>query len=122
MNERLKEVRLALGMTQTKFGETVNVKGNTITSYETGVRNPSDAIVALICERHNVNEHWLRTGEGEMFVKRTADEELSQEIGKILFAESSDFKKRFITALLRMDQSGWDALERLVDELKKDPD
>lgn len=122
MNERLKILRRALGLTQAEFGATINLKGNTITTYETGIREPSDAIIALICARHGVREAWLRNGEGEMFIKRSPDEELAIELGKILFAENADFKKRFITALLRLDDSGWKALERLVDELKKDPD
>ena len=36
MNERIKEVRKALGLTQQKFGERIGVKGNTIAQYELG--------------------------------------------------------------------------------------
>lgn len=56
-----------------------------------------------------------------MFVPCSPDEELSEALEKILLAEPSDFKKRFFTALLRMDDAGWKALEALVEALKNDP-
>ena len=67
MNERIKELRKSLGLTQLEFGEQVGVKANTIGNYEIGLRTPSDAVIRAICREFNVNENWLRTGEGEMF-------------------------------------------------------
>lgn len=68
MNERIKEIRKSKGLTQSEFGAKIGVKGNTITNYESGGRTPSDAIIVSICREFDVNEHWLRTGEGDMFV------------------------------------------------------
>lgn len=68
MNERIKAVRKEQKMTQTEFGAKIGLKGNTITNYESGARTPSDAIIVSICREFGVNEHWLRTGEGNMFV------------------------------------------------------
>lgn len=64
---RIKAVRKVNKMTQIEFGQKIGIKGNTVTNYETGLRNPSDAIIKSICREFNTNEHWLRTGEGEMF-------------------------------------------------------
>lgn len=122
MNERIKAIRLALSISQDEFGRRLGVTRGAITNIELNKVEPKPLFVDLICKEFRVNRHWLETGEGEMFIRRSPDEELSIELGKILFAESTDFKKRFITALLRLDDSGWKALERLVDELKKDPD
>ena len=68
MNERIKEIRKSKGLTQSEFGAQIGVKGTTITNYESGGRTPSDAIIVSICREFDVNEHWLRTGEGDMFV------------------------------------------------------
>ena len=68
MNKRLKELRKALNMTQTEFAERLGAKQSTIATYEIGRNVPSDPIVHSICVAFNVNETWLRTGEGEMFV------------------------------------------------------
>lgn len=54
-------------MTQVEFGEKIGIKGNTITNYENGLRSPSNAIITSICREFNINEEWLRTGQGEMY-------------------------------------------------------
>ena len=82
MQERIKEVRKSNGLTQAEFGEKIGVKGNTVTGYETGIRSPSDAIIVSICREFGVNEEWLRTGKGEMFLPKSR----GQEIGEIVKA------------------------------------
>lgn len=67
LKNRIKKIRKDVGLTQVKFGERIGVKGNTITNYENGLRNPTDAVILSICREFNINEKWLRTGEGEMF-------------------------------------------------------
>lgn len=69
LGERLKRLRKELGLTQSAFAERIGSVQNTVTGYESGRRNPSAPVVSLICREFNVNEHWLRTGEGEMFIK-----------------------------------------------------
>lgn len=71
MQNRIKKVRNYYKMTQTQFGGKLGLKGNTITSYETGVRVPTDSVIVSICREFNVNRTWLETGEGEMLVETT---------------------------------------------------
>lgn len=66
MNERIKKVRKALDLTQQEFAEHIGMKRNSIALIENG-RNTSDQTVFAICREFNVNEEWLRTGNGEMF-------------------------------------------------------
>lgn len=66
MKNRIKQIRKEKGLTQVEFGEKIGVKGNTVTNYETGLRKPTDAVILSICREFNINEEWLRTGEGEM--------------------------------------------------------
>ena len=116
MQNRIKEVRKHLKLTQTEFGERIGVKGNTITGYETGLRSPSDAVITSICREFNVSEKWLRTGDGDMFVKMSRDEELTRFFGEVSFG-NSDFKRRFISVLSRLDESEWELLEKMAQEL-----
>lgn len=67
IGDRIKKVRRDLNMTQTEFASRIGSVQNTVTGYENGRRNPSAPVIALICKEFNVNEEWLRTGEGEMF-------------------------------------------------------
>ena len=68
MNERIKEVRKALHLTQAAFAGRVGVKQQTIAMLEAGNSNPSEQLINGICREFRVSEDWLRTGEGEMFI------------------------------------------------------
>ena len=67
IGNRIKRVRRALDLTQTEFASRLGLTQNTVTRYETGDRNPSTAVLSLIIKAYDVNEEWLRNGEGEMF-------------------------------------------------------
>ena len=116
MNERIKQVRKAVGLKQAEFAEKIGIKPNTVTSYETGLRVPSDAIILSICREFGVNEIWLRTGEGEMFQKRSRDEELAAFFGDVLSGEP-DFRRRLISAMSSLSTQQWEALEQIANQL-----
>jgi len=67
MKERLRELRTYLGLTGEKFGEKIGLKKVVVSQMENGKSCITDRTVALVCREFNVNEKWLRTGEGEMF-------------------------------------------------------
>lgn len=69
MNQRLKELRKYLGLTQEAFAARIGVKRSTIGNYELNRNEPVDSVVSLVCREFHVNEVWLRTGEGEMFLE-----------------------------------------------------
>ena len=114
MNERLKKLRKALDLTQQEFADRIGSKRNTIAKYETDTNVPSSAVISLICREFSVNEDWLRTGQGEMFVEQTRDEQIATFIGKIQAGNDDSFKKRFISMLSALDESEWAVLEKMV--------
>lgn len=120
MTERIKALRKALSLTQQEMADRIGIKRNTIANYETGRNAPVDSVLALICREFNVNEQWLKTGKGEMFIKLSKDEEIATFVGKTLSGESDNFKKRFISMLAHLNETEWEVLERMVEELKKD--
>jgi Predicted transcriptional regulators len=104
VNKRIRKLRRELDLTQQKFGEQIGVKGNTITNYETGLRNPTDAVINNICKTFNVNEEWLRTGEGDMFVQQTMDDKIlnNDNLINILTSLSADDWKLLIHTAARL--------------------
>lgn len=68
MNERIRNLRKTLGLTMEKFGKYLGVGKTAISNIENGNRNVTDQMFKLICREFNVNENWLRTGNGEMFI------------------------------------------------------
>ena len=117
MNERIKELRKSLGLTQLEFGEQVGVKANTIGNYEIGLRTPSDAVIRAICREFNVNENWLRTGEGEMF--NPQDEKLAAFIGSLVADDSDPFKRCMVELLADLTPEEWKLLEKMAERLTK---
>lgn len=68
IGKRIRQLRKAEHLTQAEFGEQIGVKGNTVTGYENGTRRPSDSVLNYICLVFNVNQTWLRTGEGDTYI------------------------------------------------------
>ena len=120
MKDRIKEIRKSHNLTQSEFGERIGIKGNTVTSYETGLRVPSDAVVLSICREFGVNEIWLRTGEGEMFQQFSRDEEIAAFVGRVLSPKGLDIQRRFIAALSQLDEEDWLVLDKFIDLMQKD--
>lgn len=121
MKERLKEIRKSNpnGKTQETFANYLEISKENISSYESGRRNPSDAFIKLVCGKCNVNEDWLRTGNGEMFMSETKDEQISKMLADVMKSEDGNFKKKLISALAQLDKDGWDKLEEFVDMISK---
>lgn len=117
MGERIKELRKALGLTQQQFADKIKVKRNTVAQYEIGRNEPIETVISLICREFNVNENWLRTGEGEMFVTLTKEEELTDFLADLIKGERGDFARRLVSVLSRMTPDEWDMLERKAKEL-----
>lgn len=74
IGERIKVVRQNAGLTQTAFAARIGIKQPSLTAIERGDNNPSEQTVFVICREFRVNETWLRTGQGEMFVPSPEDE------------------------------------------------
>lgn len=122
MKDRIKKIRKELDLTQQEFADRIGIKRNTVASYETGKSNLSDGAVSLICREFNVNEEWLRTGKGEMFIEQTKDEQIAAFVGNILKDEDDSFKRRLISGLVALDDNGWEVLEKFLDSIQKEKD
>ena len=127
MKDRIKQSRKDLGLTQADFGEKIGVKGNTITTYETGARIPSEAVIHSICREFNVNEAWLRTGEGEMFRPKSRNEELFEFAAKAAEGDPNSIQAQLLAVMARLTTDQWEVLaqvaQEFVEETKKsDPE
>ena len=78
MNNRLKCIRKQFHLTQEEFADRIGIKRGAISNYEIGRNEPIDAVISLICREFNVNENWLRDGNGNMF-----DSEPTSELDNI---------------------------------------
>ena len=121
--DRLRELRKAVGLSQTKFGEKVGVGLGVIRNLEDGLTSPSTAFLDLICRTYGCSIIWLETGEDEMFRTPTRDEQITDFVGKTLFGDDdSDFAKQLLSILAALDDNGWKTLKAAAEVLKKAED
>ena len=123
IGERIEILRKDLSMSRRVFGERLGVSESVIVNIEYDrLKRPDqkESLYKLICKEFNVNEEWLRTGNGEMFIQLTRDQ-LITDFAADLIMENDTFKKRLVEALAKLDESEWDVLEKLAESLiKKD--
>jgi transcriptional regulator with XRE-family HTH domain len=110
MNERIKELRDALGITLEEFGSRLGVTRTAISRLERGNRGVTDQMAISICREFGVNERWLRTGEGEMFEQTRASvlDRLSTEY------DLSREQRSVIEAFLDLDPQERDVILKYV--------
>lgn len=115
MNERIKELRIALGLTLDKFGGRIGVKKAAVSRWENG-DNIADRMIMSICREFNVNEEWIRNGTGEMFVQQDKLQVIS-EFAADLIKEPDSVKTRLFEALAKLDHKDWLAIEIILDKI-----
>lgn len=117
MKERLKQLRKVLGLNQKAFGEPLHLSGNGISNYEQGARPLTDRTIADICRVYNVNEEWLREGNGEMFAAGdSVDSELSRLVAELI--NSDDYwLKNCIVKFLKLSPQSKETLKTFINDL-----
>lgn len=115
MKDRFKELRKELNVTQQEFADKLKISRNFVAQIEMGSKVPSDRTIDDVCREFNVNEEWLRTGNGDMFVPGIKDKQISAMLADVMKSGEDSFRHRLVSALARLDDDGWDKLEELID-------
>ena len=109
-------------LNKTKFAERINISQPYLSQLCMGAKNPSDRTITDICREFNVNEVWLRTGEGEPFQEESRQEQIMKFAAQTIKG-SDEFRKQFVSMLAKLDVEDWEALakifKKLADEAKK---
>ena len=105
LHERIKAVRKSLTskVSQTAFAEMLGTTRAAIAPYERGIVTPSDTFIQLLCAKFNIDEHWLRTGEGEMY-KNDLDAQVEAFAQKYVLTEEDREIMRYFFRLAPNDR------------------
>lgn len=124
MNERFKELRKALGLTQSEFGKILGLSTSGVSDIESGRRKVTEQHLIMLSnyKKKIINIEWLRTGDGEMFVKMDREAELMTWAGLVLGSVDDSFKKRFVKMLSELDDRDWETLEKIALKLHNKED
>lgn len=116
IKDRIKEIRKQKKLSQVAFGEKLGVSRDVINNIELGRVEPKELFIRHLCSEFNVNEHWLRTGEGDMYVVVSDDKKLAELLTDILASEDPRVK-RLASVLAKLDDKDLTALDAMVDAL-----
>lgn len=119
INDRIALLIKDLGITRSSFADRIRVSRPFVSELCSGVKQPSDRTIADIAREFGVSLAWLEDGEGEMYVKRSANEELGLLVANIMSDADDSFRKRFVTLLMALPPEDWGKIERFIDELQK---
>lgn len=129
IGKNLKTAREHLNLTQRTFAEGINFHYNYLCLVENGHRSLSDRAITTICQKYNINEHWLRTGEGNMFINNepkinTPEKSCDKDIEGMLEDKQQDltverFRRAVISVVANADTGELKVLQTLVSKVSK---
>lgn len=116
INSRIAAVINASGLTKTAFAERLKVSQQHISRLAKD-GTPSDRTIVDICREFGVSEHWLRTGEGEMFVRLSREEEITKFLMTVIRDPDSEFQRQLLATMANLEPAQWKLMEQMLDDL-----
>lgn len=118
MNERIKELRLKMGLSQEEFGDKLGITKQSISRIEKAQVKITESNILAICREFSVRREWLETGEGEMFQPTPMDlvDKLVAEY------DLGPVGRRFLEILVKLDEEDLEKVYRFMQAIVLDPD
>lgn len=117
INERFKEVRIKLNKTQAEFGEQCGLGRAVIANIENNRSPVTPLYIKVVVDNFDVNEEWLKTGKGAMFIQ-TKDDYISQLVRRY---NGDNLLKRVIEAFINLNDEERKAILKFIDNLDPEP-
>lgn len=112
MNERIKQLRLLLNLTQEEFGKKLGVTRSAISYIESGRSKVTEQMVIMICTTFNVRKSWLKTGTGDI-----TDEDITSYMNKLMAADDPE-KEKYALIALKLIVDEWDLINQNITLIK----
>lgn len=120
MKERLKELRKYLKISQEAFGKRLGVTKASVSRLENGSNGFTSQMIKSVCREFNVSEEWLRTGNGEMFVQLSQEDETAHIVQDMLGSNTGSFYNIILEiakSYKKLSPTSQKALDELADNL-----
>lgn len=114
IGERIRTIRKDAGLTLVSFGERIGITNQSLSAIETGKSNPSAQTILLVCREFNVNEDWLRTGEGEPYRQFSRKDAIAAYLGKISGGKVSPLEETLIEFMSLTSVEEWEELSKIL--------
>lgn len=113
MDNRVKQLRQFLNISQEEFGKRIGITKSSVSNFEKGTRNMSEQTMKSICREFNVSIAWLKEGIGDMFtdLPETILDQLVEEY------HLDDFDKDLIKKYLDLTDSEREVIKKYIKSL-----
>jgi transcriptional regulator with XRE-family HTH domain len=121
MAARFAFIRKKVAVKQAEFAEVLGISRPTVAGLEKGYANITERNIKAVCQAYNVNENWLKTGEGEMFNFPVDRIDLTNEDEKELirmFRRLTLETKKMILTIVRKFMNSSDMDEDIAAEIE----
>ena len=117
MNERIKKLRQALGLSQEDFGLRIGLRSKaSVSKIEKGINGTTEQTLQSICREFGASYLWLTTGEGPMFENGNDDAALHVMVDRIMASENERVKQVFKN-LGDFTEDDWRQVNYVLDKL-----
>lgn len=122
--KRLRELRKnELKLTQEEFSKSIGISRSNLGNIETAQISLTERNADYISLIYGINKEWLLNGTEPVFRELSKEEEIAAYLGDLISpSNTKDFQKRFIRALAKLDDDGWDVIEGLINNIAKKED
>lgn len=117
INTRIAEVIRGSGLTKTAFSKRIGLSQPFVSQLASGDAAPSDRTIVDICREFGVSEQWLRTGEGEMFLRLSREEEITKFLMTVIRDPDSEFQRQLLATMAKLEPAQWKLMEQMLDDL-----
>lgn len=117
ISSRISAVIMSSGLTKTAFSKKIGLSQPFVSQLASGDASPSDRTIVDICREFGVSEHWLRTGEGEMFVRLSREEEITKFLMTVIRDPDSEFQRQLLATMAKLEPAQWKLMEQMLDDL-----
>lgn len=120
INSRIKELRCALNMSQEALGKVLGIKRSGVSNIESNLRNVTEQHIKFIIHENfsgkMVNEEWLRTGDGSMFIELSDNATYHEAASKL---SNDPFVVAILTEYYKRDDNFKKSLAEFIQDISK---
>lgn len=121
INSRICRLITELSMTKTSFAKALNLSQPFVSNICAGVSQPSERTILDICREFNVNEQWLRSGEGDMFLRLSRNDEIAAYVARVMKDESAYYQQKMLLFFSRLSPEMLKKLEEVAEDILSEP-
>lgn len=113
IGSRIRELRKTQkkAPSQEAFGKALGVSRDVVSNLELERVEVPESMIRLICSTFDVNYHWLKDGQGEMYLPPDTEDEMVDAV----MAGENEFAKSVFRSFAKLGDEEWLLLKRMVD-------